>query len=321
MAAEPARPGAEARHDEESPAGTDFWAGFWRLADPKISLTSAACLYVGVSVAVAEEPVAWDWFAVTALVFFCMEVSKNAWGDVFDWDSGTDRFVTSEDRTEFSGGKRVLVDGLLNRRQTWGIAAGMAALGVAGGLAIVLFREFDALWFGVAGAVIGWSYHGPPFQLVYRGWGEIDVVLVYGPVMALMTYVIQTGAWSWRVFWLSLPLGLVIAAFLWVNEFPDHDADRRAGKRNLVVRLGKRTASQVLPFIYGAAALLLALQPLFGLPRAVWLGALFLVPAAYACVAVLREPETFHRRAPAQPAALVAFLLYAAGTGTGMLIG
>lgn len=301
--------------------GSDPWAGFWRLADPKISLTSLACIYVGASVAAVEGPLSWGWLLLTGLLFFAMEVAKNAWGDVFDYEIGTDQLVAPEDRTDFSGGKRVLVDGLLDHRQTWTIAGITTAVGVAAGAVIVFFREFDVLWIGLVGAVLGWSYHGPPLRLVYRGLGELDVILVYGPVIAVATYMIQSGSWSWEVFWLALPLGIVTAAFLWVNEFPDYRADRRAGKENLVVRLGKLRASRVLPFLYLAAAVLLALQPVFGLPPSVWVGGVFLVPAAYASLAVLRDPEAFHRHAPAQPAALLAFLLYSAGAGTGMLLG
>lgn len=315
-------PVSTARGDETGPdrLGGDAWRGFWRLADPKISLTSAASIYLGAAVAATEAPLAWGWLGLTVLVFFAMEVAKNAWGDVFDYDSGTDQLVAPEDRTEFSGGKRVLVDDLLDRRQTWAIAGATAAVGVGAGAVIVLFREFDALWIGLVGAGLGWSYHGPPLRLAYRGWGELDVALVYGPVIALTTYLIQRGALAPEVFWISLPLGVVIAAFLWVNEFPDVHADRQAGKRNLVVRLGKRAASRVLPVLYALVAGLLALLPALGLPVTVWWGGLFVLPAAYASTAVWRDPEAFHRRVPAQPAALLAFLLYSAGAGTGVLL-
>ena len=287
--------------------GHDFGAGLWRLADPKISLTSAASMYLGISVATSEGHFSLTWIAVTFIAFFAVEVAKNAWGDVFDYDSGNDLAVAPEDRTAFSGGKRVLVDGLLTRRQTWAIATGFTLGSFALGLVIVLLREPAALWIGAVGFVLGWSYHGPPLRLAYRGLGELDVVLCYGPLIALSTYLILAHQLSWQVFWLSLPLGIVIAAFLWVNEFPDYPADRRAGKHNLVARLGRPTAARALP--------------LTGLPAAVWLGAIAFVPAAYACVEVWRAPETFHRSKPVQPAALVTFLLYSAGAGTGILLG
>lgn len=305
----------------ESKDSRDVWRGFWRLADPKISITSAACMVVGASVAAVDGPISWLWLAITGIALFAIEVAKNAWGDVFDFDSGTDLAVAAEDRTDFSGGKRVMVDGLLSRRQTWALAIGFGGVGIALGALIVFAHEPAALWIGVAGFVLGWSYHGPPLQLVYRGLGELDVVLCYGPMISLATYVIQTGAWSWTVVWLSLPLGILTAAFLWVNEFPDYAADRSADKRNLVVRLGRHAASRVLPVIYAVGFGVLLALPLAGFAAQVLLGLIAVPSAIYVCVRVWSEPETFYRTYPVQPAALMTFVLYALGVGAGTLLG
>jgi 1,4-dihydroxy-2-naphthoate octaprenyltransferase len=296
--------------------------GIWRLADPKISITSAAAMLVGMAPAIRYEQYSWTWLLVTALALFCVEVAKNAWGDVFDYDSGVDLAVRPEDRTAFSGGKRVIVDRLLTRRQTLAVAVIFAGAGLLLGAAIVVFREPFAFIIGALGMAFGWSYHGPPLKLAYRGLGELDVVLCYGPLIVLSTYLIQTHELSWTVFWLSLPLGLLIAAFLWVNQFPDYDADVSAGKNNLVARLGRHTASRVLPGIYAVAfALIIALPWLAGLPRAAWAGMLALPFAVFASWHTWRQPEDFHRSLPVQPAALFAFNAYAIGVAVGVVWG
>ncbi len=296
--------------------------GIWRLADPKISITSAAAMLVGAAPAIRDGEHSWPWLAVTGLALFCMEVAKNAWGDVIDYDSGTDLAVRPADRTAFSGGKRVIVDGLLTRGETWAVAGVFGAAGLLLGALIVFLREPGAVYIGVAGVLLGWSYHGPPLKLAYRGFGELDVVLCYGPLIVLSTYLIQTHALSAEVFWLSLPLGLMIAAFLWVNEFPDYEADVGAGKHNLVARLGRRRASRLLPGIYlGAFALVLALPSLAGVSRAAWFGLLALPFAAFACWYTWRRPEDFYRFHPVQPAALFAFNAYAVGVAGGVLWG
>lgn len=297
-----------------------LWQGFWRLADPKISITSAAAMTIGACVAARDGPLSWTWLAVTGVALFCIEVAKNAWGEVFDYDSGTDLAVAPADRTDFSGGKRVLVDALLSRNQTWGMAAGFGGLGLALGAAIVLLREPSALWIGAIGMILGWSYHGPPLRFAYRGLGELDVVLCYGPLIVLSTYLIQTGTLSWAAFWLSVPLGLLIAAFLWVNEFPDYLADRGAGKRNLVVRLGRTRAARLLPAIFGAAFVTLPVLVVAGYPASILLGLAAVPPAAYACVQTWRSAATFHRTRPVQPATLITFVIYAVATGAGYLI-
>jgi 1,4-dihydroxy-2-naphthoate octaprenyltransferase len=272
----------------------DVREGIWRLADPKFSITSAAAMLVGAAPAIRSDQYSWTWLAITALALFCMEVAKNAWGDVIDFNTGTDLAVRPEDRTAFSGGKRVIVDGLLTTRQTWVAAAIFSGAGLFLGAIIVFFREPFALAIGLFGALMGWSYHGPPLKLAYRGLGELDVVLCYGPLIVLSTYLVQTHELSWAVFWLSLPLGLFIAAFLWVNEFPDYKAD-----------LG--------------AILILALPWLAGVPRSAWLGFLALPFAAFTCWHTWRQPEDFYRSLPVQPAALFAFNAYAVGVAAGII--
>lgn len=301
--------------------GAGLWQGLWRLADPKISVTSAACMIVGGSLAATEGPIHWPWLAVTGIALFCMEVAKNAWGDVFDFDSGTDLAVAPEDRTPFSGGKRVLVDGLLTRRQTWTIACAFAVVGIGLGAVLVFARAPEALWIGIAGLVLGWSYHGPPLRLAYRGLGELDVLVCYGPLISLATYVVQRRGWNWEVVWLSLPLGVFTAAFLLLNEFPDYRADLPAGKRNLVVRLGRRTASRVLIAGYALGFAGIAALPFAGLPVTVLLSLLPLPLAVWICVTVRRQPETFYRHRPVQPAALLVFVSYAVTAAVGVAVG
>jgi 1,4-dihydroxy-2-naphthoate polyprenyltransferase len=298
-----------------------LWQGFARLADPKISITSLCCMTIGGAVVAAEATLDWTWLVITGLALFCIEVAKNAWGDIFDFDSGNDQAVAAADRTPFSGGKRVLVDGLLTRAQTWAMAFGFTMVGCTLGAAIVLLQAPEALWIGIAGLVFGWSYHGPPLRLVYRGLGELDVVLCYGPLISLATYVVQMRAWSWDVLRLSLPLGVFTAAFLLTNEFPDYLADVQANKRNIVARLGRRRASRALPWVYAAGFTFAAALPWLGHPFPVWLGLLPLPLAAWLCRQVWLDPDGFHRRVPVQPAALLVFVLYAVGAGAGTAIG
>lgn len=292
-----------------------YWRGVWRLAEPKISLVSIASIAMAAGAVGFVQPIDIGWLAATVVVVMALETAKNGPGDIFDYDSGTDWRVAPEDRTPFSGGRRVLVDGLLTRRQTWRISVAAGLLGLAVGLVIVLQQEPAALWFGLAGAALGWAYHAPPFKLAYRGLGEAAVLVAYGPLVALATYVIQVHVLSLAVLWLSLPFGVLVAVFLLVNEFPDHDADRLSDKRNLVVRLGKRRASRLVGPAYLLALGLMVPLTGFGLPGAVWWGALFVPPAVYVVWTVWRDPLAFHRSRPAQPAALLALLLYALGTG------
>ena len=298
-----------------------FWAGLWRLADPKISLASFAAIFLGASIAARDGALDWAWLALTTLGIFFIEVAKNASGEIFDFDSGTDLAVAPEDRSPFSGGKRVLVDRLLTRRQTVAISAVCYLFGIASGLVIVAYREPSVFWLGLVGVGCAFFYHAPPLRLSYRGLGEAAVGLCYGPLITAGTYLVQRGTLTREVIEVSVVLGLLITAFLWVNEFPDYRADLASGRRNLIVRLGRARAARGFILIVAVAAVWLAALPLVGVSMGVWLGALFIIPAAIAGGILLRHGELTPRVVPAQAMTLLSFVLYALGSGIGLLLG
>jgi 1,4-dihydroxy-2-naphthoate octaprenyltransferase len=294
--------------------------GIWRLADPKITLASVASMLLAAAAAAHDGAIALGWLALTVAGVFGVEVGKNASGELVDFDSGTDLAVAERDRTPFSGGKRVLVDSLLTRGQTKAVAAFAYALAIAAGLAIAFYREPRVLWVGLAGLAGAFFYHAPPVKLSYRGLGEVAVALCYGPLIASGTYLVQRGTVSREVAWLSAALGLLIASFLWINEFPDYEADRGAGKRTLVVRLGRRPASRVFALIVASAYGALAAMAVAGFPPAILLGQAGLPFGAAAAVRLGRDPETTARIVPAQAWTLLSFLLMAVGAAVGLLV-
>ena len=303
------------------PAWRQPAAGLWRLADPKISLASIASMTLGAAAAYAAGPIAWDWLALTVLGILLVEVAKNASGEVVDFDSGTDAAIRPEERSPFSGGKRVIVDGLLTRRETLSVAALCYAAAFLVGLAITFYREPDAFGLALAGVLLAFFYHGAPLRLSYRGLGEAAVALAYGPLICLGTYVVQRGTIAPDPLVLSIPLGLLVTGFLWVNEFPDARADRLAGKRTLVARLGRTEASRALVFILVTAFTLVVSLPLLGGPPGAWLGLLAVGPAVQASRNLLAGPHDMQRIVPAQAQMLMAFVLYALAVAFGLIVG
>jgi 1,4-dihydroxy-2-naphthoate octaprenyltransferase len=298
-------------------ASRGFWRGVWRYSDPKITLASVAGMALGAGFAAHEGPLAWGWLALTVIGVFCIEAAKNASGEVVDWDSGTDAAVADEDRSPFSGGKRVLVDGLMTRGESIGVAAVAYLLGASAGLAIVFAREPAVLWLGVAGVGVAYAYHGPPFRLSYRGLGELAVGLAYGPGVTAGTYLVQRGRVDVDVLLASIPLGMLIAGFLWINEFPDATADAAAGKRTLVVRLGRERAAVAYARLVGLAWLGVALLPLAGVAPGVLAGLVGLPLSVRAARRLRAAPEHTASIVPAQAWTLLGFVLFGVVGGLG----
>jgi len=300
---------------------TKFWRGFWRLADPKISLASFSGIFLGVCMAAAEHELAWGWLALTILGVFCVEVAKNASGDVVDFDSGTDLAITDSERSPFSGGKRVLVDGLLTRGQTWAIAAVFFLAAIMIGLVIVTLRDSRVLALGALGVGLAWYYHGGTIRLSYRGLGELAVALAYGPLVVCGSYLVQTGSISAPLLHASMALGMLVAAFLWINEFPDYRADKQAGKNNLVVRLGPQKAAQCYVTIIATGYIWLVLAAINfpGAKGLLW-GLAGALPAAFSAWRLLHNTGATTALIPAQAASLASFVLMACGAGLGYLL-
>src|SRR6202021_250443 len=114
----------------------------------------------------------------------------------------------------------------------------VALYAVSIGLGVFLAAQggWGLIWIGAAGVALSLAYSAPPLRLVPRGLGEPVTALGFGPVMAVGTYFACTGRWAWTPVLASLPVALLIALVLYVNQVPDRVGDAAAGKRTLIVR-------------------------------------------------------------------------------------
>jgi 1,4-dihydroxy-2-naphthoate polyprenyltransferase len=258
-----------------------LWKGFWQIADPKIWIASTIPMTVGGTLAYVKSDIfSWPWFLTGMAAIYLLEIGKNAINEYIDYLSGVDRFVTADQRTPFSGGKKTIIDGKLSLKENLVIGVITITAGSLLGLLIVFFRELNVLWFGLAGVFFALFYSLPPLQFAYRGLGEMVVGFTFGPLITCGTFLVQTGTVTPLVIMASLPLGLIIANVLWINQYPDYEADLKGGKLNWVVRLGKKKSGIVYALLFVLAYLsfpVLALYgnnifwllPLIGLPLAI----------------------------------------------------
>jgi 1,4-dihydroxy-2-naphthoate octaprenyltransferase len=120
------------------------------------------------------------------------------------------------------------------------------------------------LWLGIVGVFSGYFYTAPPFRLAGTGLGELLIGLNFGPLMVLGSYYTQTQSVSWEPVVASLPVGLLIALVVWINQFQDMKADAAVGKTHWVARLGRRRAATAYGLLLAAVYLSLAAGVLFG---------------------------------------------------------
>ena len=290
--------------------------GLWRLADPKIAVASLVPFFVGAALAWRDTGRIDAGLAMTAfLVLFLVEVGKNAVNDLYDFRSGADTAVLPNERTPYSGGKRVLIDRLLTERDLVVIAwIAFASAGVLG-FAIVFERQPLLLLLGAAAALLSVLYSMPPVQLSYRGLGELAVAAVYGPGIVLGSVLLFGGRITAETFDASIIFGILIAIVLLTNELPDERADRVAGKRTLVVRMGRDLATSFIAVLFAMAFVTPLLTVAYGEVE-YFFGALAGIPVSYIAYVLLRR-EFDRPPVGGQTATLITYVV----TGLGLALG
>ena len=208
-------------------------------------------MLVGTSLAATEGTFKPLRFACALIGSIFIQIGTNLANDYSDARRGAD----TEDRL---GPVRVTAGGLMPPRQvlvgTW-VAFGVA---VAAGAYLVAVAGWQLLLVGAASILAGVLYTGGPKPYGYEGLGELFVFLFFGVVAVVGSYFVQKEHLEWQAFALSVPVGLLASAILVVNNVRDIDTDRRAGKRTLVVRLGRLGGRR----LYAAMLALAFLSPI-----------------------------------------------------------
>jgi 1,4-dihydroxy-2-naphthoate octaprenyltransferase len=228
-------------------------------------------------------------FVLAAIGVVLLHLASNVFNDYFDWTSGTDQANASYFQ-KYSGGSRGIELGLITERGTRLTATALLLTSTAIGLYLAFRVGTGVLVFGLAGAFAGYFYTAPPLRLVARkGLGELAIGMTFGPLITGGMFYTLTGAYSWTSLLVGLPIGLLIANILLINQVPDMEADASTGKNHLVVTFGKENTV----LIYGltvAAAIGISLAIAFELRR-MWLIVPVVILAAYGA-SIIRY---FHR--------------------------
>jgi 1,4-dihydroxy-2-naphthoate octaprenyltransferase len=211
-----------------------------------------------------------------------IQVGTNLSNDYSDARRGAD----SEDRL---GPVRVTAGGLVPPSRV--LVATYVSFGVAvlAGIYLVAVAGWELLLVGGASILAGVLYTGGPRPYGYEGLGELFVFLFFGIVAVAGSFFVQVKHLEWEAFALAVPVGLLAAGILVVNNVRDVDTDRRAGKRTLAVRLGRERTRRLFAVIVYLAYLLAPVTWLFG-PLTAWLLLPWLtLPLAAAVVRTVRN--------------------------------
>lgn len=219
-------------------------------------ILTPACVAVGVGTAYWQtHEISWLQILLVLFGALASHICVNSFNEYFDFTSGLD---AKTQRTPFSGGSGTLPTHPEIVKNTLYLAIASFAIATIIGLYFVWLRGMLLLPLGAIGLfllvtyTIWWVYN-PILCLIAPGLG-------FGTLMVMGTHFSLTGSYSWISFVASLVPTFLVSNLLLLNQFPDVDADKSAGRRHFPITIG-RQASVTL---YGVLLLLAYLSVVVG---------------------------------------------------------
>lgn len=212
----------------------------------------------------------WGYFLLALIGGVFIHAGLNLANDYYDHVSGLDE--SNKTPTPFSGGSRMIQENILSPRQVLRASIFCFIVVISIGLYLNYVLPGNILLIvGIIGVFLAFFYSAVPLQIGYTGFGELTCAIGFGPVMVFGSYYVQSQQFSLTPFIASVPVGIMIALVLYINEFPDFNADSQKNKNTLIVIMGKKKAIKLyflllsLVYIWTVGCVILKVLPYFTL--------------------------------------------------------
>jgi len=209
----------------------------WFLASRPWSFTmTAVSVSVGSVISAMDGDFSWFLYLLTLVGIIFMHAAANLFNDYYDVLSGVDTLEVSTAQYR----PHPLVEGTLKPGEVLIEGICLFILAAVIGIFLAVIRGWTILIIGMTGAFAGLFYTAPPFRYKYRGLGEISTFLMWGPLMVEGAYFVQRQTLSTDAFWVSLPLGVLVALVLLANNIRDAADDEKRGITTLPIITGRK---------------------------------------------------------------------------------
>lgn len=238
-------------------------SSFARVARAPFLLLPPTLVASGAAAAAWDGAFSWPRSFLALIGLVALHMAANILNEWSDLRTGID---LETERTPFSGGSGTLPAGGMSARTALLFGLICSAVGLVIGLWFFKVLGTVMLPILVLGGICVLSYTD---VLARMGVGEIAAGFGLGAGPVIGTALVQDGTWSTAAIWASVPAFLMTFNLLLLNEFPDESADRKGGRKNLVILLGRKPAAWIYaaagiatPVVIVAAVLVRALPPL-----------------------------------------------------------
>jgi len=216
-------------------------------------------------------------------------ISANLINDYADSRSGAD--WQDKNPYKFFGGSKFIQQNIFSERFYLKFAIFFAIISAFSILLLsFVLKTFLAVFIYGFVIVLSWIYSVSPIRLSYHKVGEIAIFILFGPVLVMGGYFIQTGIFpDLKAFLLSVPFGFFTTAILFANEVPDFADDNKVGKNTLVSVIGADKSFLFYYFLIGAGFLFILINILAGF-LSPWASLAFiLIIPAYSAAKIIKN--------------------------------
>ncbi len=207
-------------------------------------------------------------FVLTTIGVILIHAGTNLINDYFDHKSNLDEINVNH--TPFSGGSRVIQDNEISPKTMLIVGLGTFVFAAIIGFYLNAVTSGNViLYIGITGFFIGYFYTAKPLKLGYTAMGEFITFIACGPLVVYGAYYVMAQTHAIQPLFASVPVGLLVGLILYINEFQDHEADKKIGKRTIVVVLGKAKAIKlyyvflIFNYVWVIFGIILGLLPVY----------------------------------------------------------
>lgn len=211
---------------------------FLQIRGPFLIL-SVVLVMIGVAAAYQDGYQNWGYSVLLLVGVVLAHISVDLFNEVSDYHTRIDAHTI---RTPFSGGSGMLQAGRTSPKTVLVVAYSTLVAATAVGFYFCFARGWLLLIPMVAGGCAIRFYTS-----YFAKWllGEFIAGLTIGTLVILGTYYVLTGRLPVEIIFMSIPPGILTSVLLFLNEFPDAEADRKGGRYHLVIHFGKETSARL----------------------------------------------------------------------------
>jgi 1,4-dihydroxy-2-naphthoate octaprenyltransferase len=194
-------------------------------------------------------------------------ISVNLFNEYSDFKTRIDYYTS---RTPFSGGSGMMTSG--KTRPEHVRLVGITTITIAA--LIGIYFSFVSHWIiFIISLIGGFSVIFYTNFLAKNVLGELFAGLSLGTLVVLGTYISMTAApgtplkqlLPTEVIWISIPPGILTSLLLFINQFPDIEADKQGGRKHMVIRFGIKRSSYIYAFGMFITFAIIVLMPIVGI--------------------------------------------------------